>query len=850
MLGRPLDYAGDDEEDNSGVISYVSVRNAGVALLGVGRGTTVDHLEAHYGSYLWGLGVIGGTVDIYHVVSTEASVAFFLGWGYQGRGQFWLGSSRRNLLTIKDESRETPDDDTSPNLANLTLMSDGTSFGGTKGLISFEGKGRGSVRNSIVSDNYFHSTISLDSFARDSMYNCFDRYRRGEVKVENNVFSIRKEEDTWEDHVSFDTAAGGWEEDVPDSLVNSIAALNTLSFDTFLVSPVTRFRLALDPTPRQGSSVIDGGIPVQEEGFTAVNHQGAFGFEDDWWSWTHLYQIAGKRNVSGQVFRANADCSLDAAPLPAAGIIVRLETQGIELFATTDANGFYTSNIPEGPTNVSVLPPSDIWLACPGPEPFSLSRSADTTINLALAPVQECAVPTVALGAPFLRRGFDNRYTITYSNTGNITATNTELKLLLDTSFVFIDTDFPLDDITFTDDTIFFQLPDLEPLTEPQSFWIDVNVSIDSELGQEHCTFAEITSDGTCEIQGLRVDADCLGNSVRFRVQNTLSTDLPVPVTYVVIEDEVMLQQGALQLASAATETFTIPATSASTYHFSTISGDVSLRTAATLICNNSPGLPTATFPLADGDPGVAIDCQENIGAYDPNDKSAVPLGIGRDKVIPEHSVIDYRIRFQNTGTDTAFQVIVIDTLPEALDPATVQMGAMSHSGTWTLEGERTLKVIFDNIMLPDSNVNEPASNGFFEFRIAARETAGPGTRIINEADIYFDFNLPIRTNFTYHLIDEFKDAILSTPFQEESRNQFSLYPQPAKDVITLELSDENTIGGSWAAYGIDGRFVTSGKAAHVRQQIKVAAWSRGAYAIVLRDKTHRVIGVKRIMLQ
>lgn len=861
QTGRVLNYAGEDEEDNSGIIRYVSVRNAGrgtaerqsnpgVILMGLGRGTTVDHLEVHNPS-LFGLQLFGGTVDLYHLLSSYNQYPFSLEWGYKGRGQFWFGLGSSNLLLVGEESQDNPDDDTSPNLANLTLLSNTSSFLGTFGLVSFEGKSRGKLKRSVVSENRFFNSISIDNLQRDGTDTSLDRFRRGGIIIEDNIFISRDEGDTWDDQVGLNTLNNGSTSPAPDSVINAIAALNSLSFDTLLRSSAIRRPISLNPTPKPNTPIFfNDGFPVPEEGFTPVDYKGAFGLDDDWWHWTYLYQVAGNRNVSGQVLQANSDCTLSDNPIPAAGVIVQLQREGEDYFATTDAEGFYSSDIPEGPTTVAVLAPNDSWFACPGPEAFSLDRNADTILNLALAPVQECAVPSVAIGTPFLRRGFDNRYTITYSNTGTVTATNPELKILLDTSFIYLNTDFPANEISFSDDTIIFQLPDLEPLAPVQSFWIDVNVSIESELGQEHCTYAQITADNACEIQGLRVDADCLGDSVRFRVQNTLSTDLPGPVPFVVIEDEVMLRQGSLELMANAAQSFTFPAADATTYHFSTISGDVNLRTAATLICGNNPGLPAITFPLVDGAPDVAIDCQINIGAYDPNDKSAVPLGLSQDKIIPEQSEIDYRIRFQNTGTDTAFQVIVIDTLPEALDPATIQMGAMSHSGTWTLEGERILKVIFDNIMLPDSNVNEPASNGFFKFRISAREEAGAGTEVVNEADIYFDFNLPIRTNFTFHQIGDFRDETSSSSSPENNSNQFSLYPQPAEDIVTIKLSDGASTGRSWAAYAIDGRLVADGRVLNQLQQITVSAWSRGSYIIVLRDKNHRVVGVKKLLLQ
>ncbi len=104
-------------------------------------------------------------------------------------------------------------------------------------------------------------------------------------------------------------------------------------------------------------------------------------------------------------------------------------------------------------------------------------------------------------------------------------------------------------------------------------------------------------------------------------------------------------------------------------------------------------------------------------GSFDPNDKLA-NTSHGNSSavyVIDEDEWVDYTIRFQNTGTDTAFLVVITDTLSQYLDPATIRMGAGSHGFSWSLSGQGTLRWVFPNIILPDSNVNEPREPRFCE---------------------------------------------------------------------------------------------------------------------------------------
>ena len=148
-------------------------------------------------------------------------------------------------------------------------------------------------------------------------------------------------------------------------------------------------------------------------------------------------------------------------------------------------------------------------------------------------------------------------------------------------------------------------------------------------------------------------------------------------------------------------------------------------------------------------DNNTATNTRTITGSYDPNDKLAFTSSGSDSYFRPSiDEWIDYTIRFQNTGTDTAFNVIITDTLVSDLDPGSIEIGAGSHPFSWQLRDQGTLKFYFLNIQLPDSNVNEPDSHGFVSFRIKSRDPQDlqPGDQIMNEANIFFDFNPPVIT--------------------------------------------------------------------------------------------------------
>jgi uncharacterized repeat protein (TIGR01451 family) len=137
------------------------------------------------------------------------------------------------------------------------------------------------------------------------------------------------------------------------------------------------------------------------------------------------------------------------------------------------------------------------------------------------------------------------------------------------------------------------------------------------------------------------------------------------------------------------------------------------------------------------------------VNSYDPNDK-AVSLVNGANaegNINPDQEVLIYKVRFQNTGTDTAFNIHVLDTLDANLDPTTVRVMTSSHPYTLTTSAAGEMDFAYANIMLPDSFVDEPASNGFVIFQVDRVLAVPDGTDISNSASIYFDFNPPVLTN-------------------------------------------------------------------------------------------------------
>lgn len=135
--------------------------------------------------------------------------------------------------------------------------------------------------------------------------------------------------------------------------------------------------------------------------------------------------------------------------------------------------------------------------------------------------------------------------------------------------------------------------------------------------------------------------------------------------------------------------------------------------------------------------------------AFDPNDKLTVPLHtqLSGDKFYAFDDYVEYQVRFQNTGNDTAQTVVIKDLLNSNFDLATMEVISASHDFNFTLDNNHLLTVNFNNIQLPDSGANFTGSMGYVKFGIRLLPGTPHNVAISNSARIYFDQNDAIYTN-------------------------------------------------------------------------------------------------------
>ena len=239
----------------------------------------------------------------------------------------------------------------------------------------------------------------------------------------------------------------------------------------------------------------------------------------------------------------------------------------------------------------------------------------------------------------------------------------------------------------------------------------------------------------------------------------------------------------------------------------------------------NSNASVSCTLTDADLSNNTDAITQTVTGSYDPNDKTARTSSGWSDALyyIDQDEWIDYAIRFQNTGTDTAFTVVITDTIAAELDMSSFEQGTASHAYAVAFKPGRVVEWTFADILLPDSNVNEPASHGLVSFRMKPAMPLVPGTTIENIANIYFDFNEPVITESSV-LVAEF-----STGVELREGGRVSLAPVPASD--ELIVSSGMAIG-LVRVLSTDGREVMQLNARTTHARINLNGLISGVYLV------------------
>lgn len=509
------------------------------------------------------------------------------------------------------------------------------------------------------------------------------------------------------------------------------------------------------------------------------------------------YLDTSSQKIVGLVYLdQNENCSANIGDTP----LAQWKVKGIgrvsnRLYeAVTNGVGYYELAVCPDDTlvEVSLDVPYVYHPSCPTIFDVPVNAGGQVQQPIAVRLVEDCPLLSVTLATQRIRPCVSGTYRVSYCNMSDQAVANTVVEVTLDSLLTY--TGASISGVPLGNQRYGFNLGNL-PAGNCGAFDLHFMPDCNAPVGLTHCSTAQIFPDTTCDVLWsgavLRASGQCEGDSIQLKIENIGEADMSAEQNSVVIEDLIMYMSTPFQLNAGDEITFMVPATGA-TWRIETQQEPGypwgSLVAAFVEGCGglNNPEA-ALSFPPASNDPFHAEDCTVSVSSYDPNDKQAVPTGYGAGHIIRSGSDLSYTIRFQNEGTDTAYTVVVLDSLSDRLQADYINRLAASHPFDFDVLGGHILRFRFDHILLPPKSVNEAASQGFIRFNIPQHEDNAPGDQITNRAAIYFDINAPVLTNTTVHTI--------GAPFQTVSTVDPTLgavrvYPQPAQDVVYLEFGE------------------------------------------------------------
>jgi Secretion system C-terminal sorting domain/Domain of unknown function DUF11 len=188
---------------------------------------------------------------------------------------------------------------------------------------------------------------------------------------------------------------------------------------------------------------------------------------------------------------------------------------------------------------------------------------------------------------------------------------------------------------------------------------------------------------------------------------------------------------------------------------------------------------------------------QAAVNAYDPNDKNCLEGPVVTTSTIGKY--VHYMVRFQNTGTANAENVVVKDVIDTTkFDISTLVPFSGSHNFYTRITNTNEVEFIFEDINLPFAN---GSNNGYVSFKIKTKPTLIEGDTFSNQVNIYFDYNYPIVTNNYVTLI---QNPLSNDQFDNEN---VSVYPNPVSDVVYFKTIEEVS---KVEIYDMSGRILSS----------------------------------------
>ncbi len=295
---EPALYGGTNDADNSGVITYVSIRHGGFSISGVagdeingltlgavGSGTKIENVEI-FANDDDGIEWFGGTVSVkYAAIAFCRDDAMDYDQGWRGNGQFWFviqgpDEAGRGGEHDGGDDNETGTPFATPTISNVTYIGSGSTAApagdGSDRALYFRDNAGGKYYSGIFTE-FSGVAVKIEDLASGD--DSRTRLEAGDLRIGHSYWY------NFGAGTDLLTLASGdqWAADSLAAQGNQLvdAQLTGISWDT---------DEGLDPRPAASSPAASGAVVPADAFFTQVSYAGAFDPNDGLWTsgWTAL----------------------------------------------------------------------------------------------------------------------------------------------------------------------------------------------------------------------------------------------------------------------------------------------------------------------------------------------------------------------------------------------------------------------------------------------------------------------------------------------------------------------------------------------------------------------------------
>ena len=417
----------------------------------------------------------------------------------------------------------------------------------------------------------------------------------------------------------------------------------------------------------------------------------------------------------------NADCIAESGETGVPEMQVKAtDSGGNVIYGSTGANGLYAiAGLAPGTVTLEVTPWTPVWTVCNTPATVVLNdSSSQVSHNFSAKTDIACPMMSINVGIPLLRACTTSTWFVQYCNLGIETGVDAQAVLEFAPGLSILGVSLPS---VISGSSVTVELGDVPP-GDCGQFTVSIQTDCDPILiGTALCVTAHIYPDSLClpvnaQWQGAQIEAQavCNGDSIHFVLRNTGKGATVEALDFVIIDDMVIMYEGQLPAGfqpDARLEKSSPANGSTVRLRAEQVAGNPVAGTPSVAVddCN---GLTVTSrildFPNEDGNPFTVYACREVIGSLDPNEKLAYPHGVTDAHFIEPNTNIQYQLNFQNTGNDTAFLVVLRDTLSALLQPASLRMG-IGASNIRAGTTDRFARTDAAQLHGPSARTNDPA---------------------------------------------------------------------------------------------------------------------------------------------